>query len=247
MALTDKAVRHAKPSAMNYTLSDGAGLTLFVCSTGAKQWHWRFYWQGKQSRISLGSYPALGLKEARQQRDQARTWLAQGLDPRAQRRDALRALEAQAHHTFAAVFAEWRDFKAQSLSRGRQSTLSQIERIFDKDVLPALGALPMAEVSRQDLLGVLRRLEQRRAFTVAEKCRTWFNQLFRYAMVEKGLEQNPAADLDIVAIPKPPVSHNPFLLMDGLSVLVRWSPSVRRLRPRRSKVLARRAERQITR
>ncbi len=54
MALTDTAVRQAKPSGKNYTLKDSGGLALFVGLKGAKQWHFRFYWLGKQARISLG-------------------------------------------------------------------------------------------------------------------------------------------------------------------------------------------------
>ncbi len=86
----------------------------------------------------------------------------------------------------------------------------------DNDVLLWLGRLPIVEISRQHLIELLRRIESRQAFTTAEKCRTWFNQLFRYAMVERGLMTNPAADLDIVAIPKPPVTNNPYLLMEHI-------------------------------
>ncbi len=88
--------------------------------------------------------------------------------------------------------------KALSLKTGRQSTLSQIDRIFAKDVLPWIGELSIFEVSRQHLVEVLRKIERRIALTTAEKCRTLFNLMLRYAMVEKG----PASDLDIVAIPK---------------------------------------------
>src|SRR5699024_9161412 len=62
------------------------------------------------------------------------------------------------------------------------------------------------------LLGVLARIEERKAYTTAEKVRTWLGQLFRYALVvAEGMEANPATDLDVVAAPKPPVAHNPFL------------------------------------
>jgi integrase len=68
---------------------------------------------------------------------------------------------------------------------------------------------------------VLARIEQRRAFTTAEKVRTWFRQLFRFAMVKvEGLESNPASNLDVVAAPKPPVAHNPYLRMHELSELL---------------------------
>jgi len=91
--------------------------------------------------------------------------------------------------------------KALSFKTGRQSTLSQIDRIFAKDVLPRLGLFDIFEVDNSHLLEVLRRIERRKAFSMAEKVRTWLNQMFRYAMVEKGLRHNPASDLDIVATP----------------------------------------------
>lgn len=108
------------------------------------------------------------------------------------------------------MFDRWVEHRGLTLKEGRQSTLSQIRRIFDNDVLPSLGLCSISEISRQDLLRVLARIERRGALTTAEKCRTWFNQMFRFAMVKiPGLDQNPASDLDVVAMPKPPVGINP--------------------------------------
>jgi len=221
MALTDTAVRKAKATGKDYTLNDLDGLLLFVGIKGAKKWHFRFSWMSKQFRVALGAYPEISLKEAHALRDELRVQLAKGVDPRAYRRQAQEAASAAATNTFQAVFTSWRSFKALSLKTGRQSTLSQIDRIFAKDVLPWIGELSIFEVSRQHLVEVLRKIERRNALTTAEKCRTWFNQLLRYAMVEKGLTSNPASDLDIVAIPKPPVTHNPFLRMDELPAFLR--------------------------
>ncbi|MDG9813547.1 Arm DNA-binding domain-containing protein [Pseudomonas putida] len=81
MPLTDTAVRQAKPTGKNYTLKDTAGLALFVGAKGAKQWHFRFYWLGKQARISLGVYPAVSLKEAREARDKHGLWSLRGSIP----------------------------------------------------------------------------------------------------------------------------------------------------------------------
>jgi len=82
MPLTDTAVRHAKNLGRNYSFKDMDGLHLFVSSTGAKSWHFRFNWLGKPARISLGMYPELSLKDARFARDNARTQVAKGIDPR---------------------------------------------------------------------------------------------------------------------------------------------------------------------
>ncbi|MHC8400738.1 Arm DNA-binding domain-containing protein [Pseudomonas sp. MDT1-17] len=69
MALTDTAVRQAKPRAKNYTLPDYDGLALFVITKGAKCWHFRFSWADKQPRMSLGTYPEIGLRDARALRE----------------------------------------------------------------------------------------------------------------------------------------------------------------------------------
>lgn len=75
-------------------------------------------------------------------------------------------------------------------------------------------------MTRADLLEVLRRIECRGALTTAEKCRTWLNQLFRYTRVTIDLPVNPASDLDIVALPRPQVKHNPFLRMPEIPALL---------------------------
>jgi len=223
MALSDTTVRLARATGTDYTLGDADGLALFVTAQGSKSWHFRFYWGGKQPRISLGIYPEISLRDARTRRDEARNLVAKGIDPRVHRRQERAAAAAATANTFEAVFRLWCDFKARALTRktGRQSTLPQINRIFAKDVLPYLGKRSIFEVARADLLEVLRKIERRNALTMASKCRTWFNQLFRYAMVEVNLATNPAADLGIVAIPPPPVTHNPFLRMNELPAFLR--------------------------
>ncbi len=222
MALTDTAVRLAKPNAKDYSLHDGNGLSLLVSAKGAKYWHFRFSWHGgRQPRISFGTYPDLSVKQARQLRDEARALVAQGVDPRLYRSQKRRAASLAVEHTFKAVFLQWVEFRRHSLKEGRQSSLAQVQRIFNKDVLPFLGKRPISEIQRADLLDVLARIERRKALTVAEKCRTWFNQLFRYALVKiEGMEQNPASDLDVVALPKPSVHHHPFLRMAELPALL---------------------------
>ncbi|MFJ1337962.1 MULTISPECIES: tyrosine-type recombinase/integrase [Pseudomonas] len=221
MALSDTTVRQARITGNDYTIGDTDGLALNVTARGGKIWRFRYYWAGVQKRMSLGSYPQISLKEARARRDEARALVAQGINPYEHRKQQRRAVRFAAEHTFEAVFNQWVDFRRLSLKEGRQSTLSQILRIFNKDVLPTLGGRSIYDINRHDLLDLLSRIEQRKALTTAEKCRTWFNQLFRYALVKiEGLEHNPASDLDVVALPKPPVTHNPFLRMDELPALM---------------------------
>ncbi|NER62079.1 DUF4102 domain-containing protein, partial [Pseudomonas sp. MAFF212428] len=82
MPLSDTAVRQSKPKDKPFTLNDSDGLALYVSPNGTKAWHFRFSWHGKQPRISLGTYPELTLREARELRDKARSLVAKGIDPR---------------------------------------------------------------------------------------------------------------------------------------------------------------------
>lgn len=218
MALTDMVVRQAKPTGKDYTLPDFDGLSLAVSDGGTKTWHFRYTWLGKQKRMSLGIYPGISLREARELRDQARSLVAKGINPQRKRvKDRRLAVQAE-QNTFEAVYEKWRAFRTQGrLKKGRQTTLSMIPRIFEKDILPGLRKRSIYDVTRADLLEIVGRIEKRGAPSVAEKVRTWFNQLFRYALViVPGLEQNPASDLDVVAMPQSPVRHNPFLRMPEL-------------------------------
>ncbi|HCF1528809.1 TPA: tyrosine-type recombinase/integrase [Pseudomonas aeruginosa] len=219
MALTDMMVRQAKATGKDYTLPDFDGLSLAVSANGGKSWHFRYTWLGRQKRMSLGTYPEIGLREARERRDNARGLVAKEINPQ-RRREKDRHLATQAEqNTFEAVYDKWFAFRAQSRLKknGRNTTKEILPRIFKNDILPSLRKRSIHDITRADLLEIVGRIEKRGAPSVAEKVRTWFNQLFRYALVVvPGLEHNPASDLDVVAMQPPPVRHNPFLRMPEL-------------------------------
>ena len=216
MPLTDTAVRQAKPADKDFTLTDGSGLSLFVATNGTKSWHFRFSWLGKQPRMSLGTYPEISLKDARELRDQARGLVAKGIDPRAKRREEKHQASALAMNTFEAVANEWHAFKAPRMVASTSGGSAQARFYLDKDLIPVLGKIPIADVKRSDVLAALRRIEKRGALNSARKCRSWLNEIFRYGMVSGYLDINPASDLDIVAQQEPPVRHNPMLVRSEL-------------------------------
>lgn len=221
MALSDLEVRRAKATGKAYTLRDMDGLFLAVTATGGKSWHFRYYWLKEPKRMSLGTYPEISLREARALRDEARALVAKDVNPRTHRKQKRGAVKLAGENTFEAIYKKWLAHRELSLKKGRQTTLSILPRVFTKDVLPILGKRSIYEIKRPDLLEVIARIERRKALSVAEKLRTWFNQMFRYALViVPGLEQNPASDLDVVALPLPPVNHNPFLRMGDLPKLL---------------------------
>jgi integrase len=188
MPLTDTAIRNAKPQLKPFKLFDGGGLFLLVNPNGSRWWRLKFRIGGKEKLLSLGVYPDVSLKEARDKRDEARKLIAQGIDPSAQRK-ATRAAEAE---TFEAIAREW-------LAKfGPSWTPEHAERItrrFERNVFPWIGARPVREVTAPELLAVLRRIEERGALDTAHRAHQNCGQVFRYAVATGRAERDPSADL----------------------------------------------------
>jgi hypothetical protein len=86
MALSDMAARNARPKAKPFKLYDEDGLYLFISPAGGKYWRVKYRWQSAEKTLSVGSYPEITLKEARERRDDARVLLAHGVDPYQERK-----------------------------------------------------------------------------------------------------------------------------------------------------------------
>jgi hypothetical protein len=107
MALTDTACKQAKPTGKTFRLFDGGGLYLEVSPSGGRWWRLKYRFDHKEKRLSLGTYPDIGLKDARNRRDDARKLLASGADPGANRK-ALKASRAdRVANTFEVLAREW--------------------------------------------------------------------------------------------------------------------------------------------
>lgn len=125
MALTDTAIRGARAqTGRTIKLSDGGGLQLWVTPTGSKLWTVAYRFNGRQLKLSLGPYPAVGLKDARAQRDAAKRLLASGIDPGQQKKTAALTKANAEANTFDAIAAELLDKKRREAKAG--SHLGQI-------------------------------------------------------------------------------------------------------------------------
>ena len=145
MALTDVAIRSAKPREKSYKLADSGGLYLEVVPTAdvttGKRWRWKYRFAGTEKRLALGTYPDVPLKAAREKRDAARRQLAAGIDPGAARRAAKQA-QAGAE-SFEAVAREWHEKFAPGWET---SSAKRILRRFERDVFPWVGKRPIADL-----------------------------------------------------------------------------------------------------
>lgn len=194
--LTDAAVKSAKPGTKTKRLFDTLGLYLEVSPAGGKWWRLKYRVDGKEKRLSLGVYPEVGLKEARERRDKARGKLRDGIDPSGERKAKRTADDG----TFKAIALEW---------HGRQTWGAKYEAItkrrLERDVFPWIGAKPTADLTPPDLLAVLRRIEERGALETASRILGILGQVFRYAVATSRAKRDITPDLRGALKPAVPV------------------------------------------
>jgi len=210
MSLTDVAIRKAKPginpkgeaTPKPYKLGDAGGLYLEVSPKGGKWWRLKYRYEGKEKRISLGTYPDTSLALAREKRDAARKLLAAGVDPGEHRKAEKVAGEDRAANSFEVVAREWFAKHSPQWAPGHAN---KIIRRLERDLFPWLGSRPIAKITAPELLTALHRIENRQALETAHRVLQNSGQVFRYAIATGRAERNPAADLRGALAPWKPV------------------------------------------
>jgi integrase len=206
VALTDVAVRNAKPGPKPYKMGDSHGLFLLVQPTGGKLWRFKYRVDGREKKLSIGPYPEIGLGEARRRRDEAREAMAAGKDPaREKQRDKVRA-KVEAENTFAAITAEFCEKRKRDGQRAwAPATAKRCEYLLSI-LCGSIGNMPIAEVEPADVLVAVRRIEGKGKLESARRTLQLAGSVFRYAVATARLKSDPTRDLK-GALTSPTVTH----------------------------------------
>ncbi|MBS0503520.1 MAG: tyrosine-type recombinase/integrase [Proteobacteria bacterium] len=193
-------VANAKPQERDYKLSDGGGLYLLVKTNGAKLWRLNYRFLGKYRTLAFGTWPDVGLAAARVKRDEARRLIAAGLDPSHEQKVAAAKAQIDENDTFKAIAKEW---VAKNEREGMaEITLSKIRWLLDK-AYPKMGSRPIAKITAQEVLAVLRSVEATGRYESARRMRSVLGRVFRYAIATARAERDPAGDLrGALTVPK---------------------------------------------
>ena len=198
--LTDKAVQAIQPKEKQQALSDGDGLTLIIKPNGTKLWWLRYRFDNKAKTLSLGIYPVVSLKEAREHAFSARKLIANGVDPSEFKQSAKAErskpsdVTLPAGETFESVAREWFE-KFSKSNNWEKSHSSKILGRLEKDVLPWIGQRPIKDITAPELLSVMRRIEARGALETAHRALSECGRIFRYAVASGHAERDPSGDL----------------------------------------------------
>jgi integrase len=193
--LNDKSIQAEKPSERPRKLADGDGLTLVIQPNGKKLWWFRYRFAGKPKTLSIGEYPAITLKDAREHALQARKLLANGADPQEEKKRAKALLvesEAEPVDTVEQISREWFEKFGQQWV---ESHASKISRRLERDLYPHLGKTEIKTVTPAALLSILRRVEVRGALETAHRLLQNCGQIWRYAVATGRAERDITQDL----------------------------------------------------
>ncbi len=205
MALTDTAIRAAKPADKPRKMYDEKGLFLIVAPSGGKWWRFKYSFDGKAKTISLGTYPDTGLALAREKRDDARKLLARDVDPSQHRKAAKRLRADSANNSFESVAQEWH---AKRKHEWVESHAKSILLRLEKDVFPWLGRRPIDEIDTPEVLAVLQRIESRGALETVRKVKQYCGRIFKYAIASgKRKSFDPCSILNDSLASQPPARH----------------------------------------
>lgn len=189
--LTDTKLKALKPKEKLYRRADSGGLCIEVHPKGGLYWRYRYRFAGKQKMLSLGTYPAVSLKDARKRRDKAREQVETGTDPSMKRKQDRLTARYAAETAFEPVAREWLD----SRKNLAKATRTKLEWMLTTHAFPWLGARPVSEVTAPELLAVLRRLESAGKLETAQRLKQVCGQVFRFAIASGRADRDPAADL----------------------------------------------------
>jgi len=182
--LTDAACKRAKPAETPIKLFDGGGLHLFVSPTGAKTWRLAFRIDGKPQTKSLGAYPLVSLAEARAARDAIKLQLLAGTDPRKPR-------TAGASVTLGAAVEQYWCGRQDVTEKYRQNAMRGISMH-----LGPLLAVPVAKITRDDLLAQLLVMDRAGLYSYVRKVRVWVGLVFDWAVERGHCAINPATQIN---------------------------------------------------
>lgn len=208
MALSDAAIRAAKPRPKQFKLYDEGGLFLTVRPSGGKLWHLKYRHLGKEQLLSLGIFPDVGLKDARKRRDAAREQIAKGLNPAFEKKKAAIAASIGAANTFKAVADE---FIAKREREGLKTVTTGKARWLLSQLEPALGSRPIAEIEAYEVLDVLKRVELSGRHETARRLLAFSGRVFRFAVATARAKRNVAADLQ-GALTTPKATHHAAII-----------------------------------
>jgi integrase len=188
---TDKFIAALKLKAARYEVWESGGFGIRVSPgrgkgrEGRKSWVWVYHFDGRPRRMTLGTYPKLGLADAHVKLADARTLLARGIDP------AAKAVADNKAERVAETVEELAKIYLEKWARPRKRSASEDERILRKDVIPAWGSRKAKNIARRDVVALLDAIVDRGSPIAANRTLAVIRRMFGWALSRDIVPSSP--------------------------------------------------------
>jgi len=185
---------------------------LEVMPNGSKYWRLKYRMKvngkPKEKRLSIGVYPQVSLKQARERREEAKRLLSEGKDPSIEKQKRQLLVEQNNSCTFKAVALDWyNNRKDMWKPRYAAEVITRLEN----DIFPQIGNYPITEIEPPLLLVVIRSIEKRGAYELAKRQLQKCGEIFRFAIAEGKAIRDPSRDISEAL---KPVKQTHFAALD---------------------------------
>ena len=189
----------------DYNLSDGDGLYFIVRRNGSKFFRLDFRYGGKRLSMSLGTYPKISLKEARDKKDECKKLLSENINPISEKR----VKKSSESLTLGMIIDEWLELRAKSSS---EATVTQNRRML-KNITNWLGNIAIKDIKRVDIINILEKIQNKGIIETAHRLLSLMNKIYMFAVTKEYIEHNIFADIDkkSVLIPSNKNIHHPAI------------------------------------
>lgn len=217
MKLSNTQIKNAKPKDKPYKLVDGGGMYLLVKTSGM-YWRLDYRYNQKRKTLAIGVYPTISLKRARELRDKAKEELANGLDPLETRKSVRQQDIKETENNFENVARRWHAGRSEQWSDVHSR---RILSSFEKRAFPHIGKIPIGKVNPQDILKLLRKMEDEGLGESTRRLKESIQRVFTFAIIEGLITQNPATNLEQALKPQAKVEHQSYLKESELPEFLR--------------------------
>ncbi|MGY0205630.1 tyrosine-type recombinase/integrase [Acinetobacter soli] len=215
--LSDSKCTGAKPREKDYSLYDGHGLILFIRKSGSKVWRFKYKRSnGKDGLMTLGNFPALSLKAARDKRRELEELIANGIDPIEHSLISKAKLDDSYH--FESIARNWHQ-AYNNTGRWSKDTADRALKNLEDYVFPLLGKKSIDSIKPKELIQVIRSIEELGFNEVVKKTRQRLTSIFAFAISKGFIDVNPAYGLQDIFVLSKKTKHHPQLPLEQLPEL----------------------------
>lgn len=219
--LTIIEIQNAKPRDKRWKLNDGGGLYVLIRPSGVKSWCFDYQHDNKRKTATIGTFPEIGLKEARAIHQKMRMQRAEGLDPsrvKIQARQDNKMAQRQKAQIFADVARRFFELKRKAVN---PTTARVIEQRYAKHIAPQIGSRPLLEIKPMDVITLIRGMQEQGLTDVSHRVKHIISQIFGFAIAEGVTDYDPTQNIALALQPAKKATPRRALPISSLGQFLR--------------------------